>query len=292
MQSNHLFFSNLHYLSNKKKVQAIMNNNVPFPFRFFLITFIWSWLIWTPLILFSLNIIYVPGKLLSALTIPVIMIGVFGPLAGAVNCIRKEKGRGFVKQYLKSFLDFRLGWKAYCIPVLIFGGSTFIAWFTPELFGQERLPMLLPSIWIFIPYLPFIILLGGGQEEFGWRGYALAILENKFGIWLANIILGLIWACWHLPLWFIKGTSQTYMNFGGFILLMIGYSFILSWIRKISGNKQFTGLYVHGLFNAFIPLMPAIIFQADVPQPRFWIWASLTLLIGIIITILRDKKLK
>jgi hypothetical protein len=250
----------------------------------------WSWVIWTPLLLASLNIIPVSEKLLSILTIPVIMIGVYGPLAGALFALHKLNGKGSAKNYLWSFLDFRLGWKAYIFPILIFGGSTFIAWFSPELFGEERLTMLLPSAWTFIPYLLIMILLGGGQEEFGWRGYALPILEGKFGIWIGNMILGIIHAFWHLPLWFITGTSQSYMNFGGFVLLIVGYSFILSWIRKISGNRPFSGLYAHGLANAFIPLIPTLILQKDVSQPRFWIWGILTLVIGILITILRDKR--
>jgi uncharacterized protein len=267
-----------------------MNNNVRFPFRFFLITFIWSWIIWTPLVLGSLKIIPVSDKLLSILTIPVIMLGVFGPLAGALFVLHQEQGKGSSGKYLRSFLDLHLGWKAYIIPIIIFGGSTFIAWFSPELFGEKRLHMLLPSIWIFIPYLLLMIFLGGGQEEFGWRGYALPLLERKFGIWLANIILGTIHAFWHLPLWFITGTSQSYMNFGGFILLIVGYSFILSWILKISGNRPFSGLFAHGLANAFIPLMPTLIMQKNLPQPRFWIWVTLTFFTGIFITILRDKK--
>ena len=267
-----------------------MNNNVRFPFRFFFITFIWSWIIWTPLILASFGIIPVSDKFLSILTIPVIMIGVYGPLAGALYALRKENGRGSAKKYLRSFLDFGLGWKAYVFSLLIFGGSSFIAWFLPELFGEERLPMLLPSLWLFIPYLLIMILLGGGQEEFGWRGYALPILESKYGIWYANMILGIIHAFWHLPLWLITGSSQTYMNFGGFILLIVGYSFILSWIRKISGNRPFSGLYAHGLANALIPLLPTLILQENVSQPRFWIWVSLTFIIGITITLIRDKK--
>ncbi|MEI6089407.1 MAG: type II CAAX endopeptidase family protein [bacterium] len=269
-----------------------MNNNIRFPFRFFLITFIWSWICWTPLVLGSLQIIPLSDKLLSILTVPIISLGIFGPLVGALFALHKEHGKGSSKTYLRSFLDLRIGWKAYIIPIFILGGSTFIAWFLPELFGEKRFLMLLPNLWVFIPYVLIMIFLGGGQEEFGWRGYALPILESKFGIWFANIILGLIWACWHLPLFFITGSSQVYMNFGGFILLTIGYSFIFSWIRQISGNKPFAGLYTHGLANAFIPLMPTLIMQKNIPQPRFWIWVTLTFLIGIIITIVRDTKSK
>jgi len=267
-----------------------MYNNVRSPFRFFLIAFVWSWICWTPLVLGSLKIIPFPDNLLSALTLPIIVIGVFGPLAGALFVLHQEQGKGSSKKFLRSFLDLRLGWKAYIFPIIIFGGSTFIAWFLPELFGEKRLPMILPSLWMFIPYLLLMIFFGGGQEEFGWRGYALPILESKFGIWYANIILGIVHAFWHLPLWFITGSGQTYMNFGGFILLIVGYSFILSWIRKISGNRPFSGLYAHGLANAFIPFIPTLILQKNIPQPRFWIWVTLTFIIGIIITLIRDKK--
>lgn len=267
-----------------------MNESVRFPLRFFLVTFIWSWVLWTPFVLVSFKIISMTDKFLSFLTLPIIIIGAFGPLVGALFILHQDDGgKGSAVKYLQSFFDIHLGWKAYVFPLVILGGSTFIAWFLPELFGEKRQQMLLPSIWVFIPYLLIMIFLGGGQEEFGWRGYALPLLERQFGVWFANIILGIIWAFWHLPLWFITGTSQTYMNFGGFILLTVGYSFIFSWIRKISGNRPFSGLYTHGFANAFIPLMPIIVLQKDVPQQRFWIWVILTFLIGISITIFRKK---
>ena len=266
-----------------------MNENIRFPLRFFLMAFIWSWIFWAPLVLGTFKIISLSDKLLSALTMPIVILGAFGPLVGALLALRHDPGNGVVGRYFRSFFDFRIGWKGYIFPIVILGGSTFTAWFLPELFGEKRLPMLLPSIWVFIPYLLIMIFLGGGQEEFGWRGYALPLLEKQFGIWFANIILGIIWACWHLPLWFITGTSQTYMNFGGFVILSVGYSFIFSWIRKISGNKPFSGLYVHGVANAFIPLMPILIMQNEIPQHRFWIWVFSTFLIGTLITIFRKK---
>jgi len=266
-----------------------MNKNVHFPARFFLVTFIFSWVLWAPLALGSLGIIPFPDKLMSTVRIPVIMLGAFGPLAGALNSIHRENGKGSTRKYLQGFLDLKLGWKAYIFPVIIFGGSTFIAWFLPELCGENRLQMLLPSFWIFIPCLVFMVFVGGGQEELGWRGYALPILEEKFGIWFANIILGVIWAVWHIPTWFITGTTQSHMNFGGFVLLMTGYSFIFSWIRKISGNRPFSGIYAHGLANAIIPLMPTFNMQESMNQPRYWIWVTLTFITGIVITALRKK---
>jgi uncharacterized protein len=69
-----------------------MNNKVRFPCRFFIITFIWSWIVWTPLVLGSLKIIPFSAKLLSFLTLPVIMLGVFGPLAGAIVNINDPFG--------------------------------------------------------------------------------------------------------------------------------------------------------------------------------------------------------
>lgn len=135
-----------------------------------------------------------------------------------------------------------------------------------------------------------MLFVGGGQEEFGWRGYALPVLEKKFGIWHANIILGIIWALWHIPTWLITGTTQSHMNFGGFVLLMTGYSFIFSWIRKISGNRPFSGIYAHGLANAIIPVMPTFNMQDGVTQPRYWIWVTLTLMTGVVITAVRRKE--
>lgn len=258
--------------------------------KFLLITFLWSWLLWIPLIFISYNIITIPEKIFSIIKVPFMMLGAFGPLIGAYGAIIRKNGKNFTKKYFYSFTDLRIGWKAYLFPLFIFVFSTFLAWYLPELFGAIRLSMLLPSIWVYIPCLIFMIFVGGGQEEFGWRGYALPILEMKYGIWYSNILLGCIWTIWHLPLWFITNTSQSFMNFGGAFLLFIGYSFIFSWVRNIAHNKPFAGVYVHGLANSLISIMPTISMNKDESQPRFWIWVILTLIIGIIINFVRKKK--
>ena len=257
--------------------------------RFVITTFMFSWLIWLPAVLVSYGLFSIPEDRIKMITMPLAGIGVFGPMTGALLAIRRELGKGAIKEYLKSFLDFRLGWKVYVLPFLILGLSTFGAWVIPEWFGEERLPMLTPSIWVFPPYLVLMILIGGGQEEIGWRGYAMSRLEDSLGLWLGNLLLGIIWAVWHIPLWFIAGMNQPYMHFGGFLLNTIGYSYIFSWFMALSGGRRFTGLYLHGLANAFIPFMPTIVLAASVAQPRYWIWTSSTLIIGVTMMLIRTK---
>lgn len=46
------------------------------------------------------------------------------------------------------------------------------------------------------------------NEEFGWRGYALDRLLLKFGFIKGSLILGFIWAIWHLPWYFTPGQAQ------------------------------------------------------------------------------------
>ena len=269
-----------------------MRNNIRFLSRYFISTFIFSWLIWSPLVLVSFNIITIPNNLYKILTLPLIGLGAFGPLFGALFSLRKENGWGQSWKYLKTFTNLRIGWKAFILPVLIIGLTNFVAWYFPKLSGHQPLLMMFPSFWWFFPYLVLMILLGGGQEEFGWRGYALPRLEEQFGLWIANTLLGILWAVWHIPLWFIQGSSQSFMNFGSFVLFTIGLSYLLSWFLKLSCNRPFTCMYAHGLGNAFIPLFPTIILQKNTSQPGFWILSSITLLIGVIVMIVRTTKTK
>jgi len=80
-----------------------------FPYRFFVVTFVWSWLVWLPLVLASIGILPIGKDLLSALTVPAIIVAAFGPAAGTFYCLKTLHGKGAIRQYLRGLLDFRLG---------------------------------------------------------------------------------------------------------------------------------------------------------------------------------------
>jgi len=261
-----------------------------FPYRFFVVAFTWSWLIWLPLVLAGAGIIPLGKGLVDALTVPLISLGVFGPAAGAFYCLRTSRGKGAVREYLRGLLDLCFGWWGWLAPPLVLGGTTWLAWVLPELWGEPRLKMLLTSVWVFLPYLLLMVFLGGGQEELGWRGYILDPLEERLGPWLGNLALGVVWAAWHAPLFLIPGTSQRFVPFVGFALVMIGYSYFFAAVRQVAGKRTMAGLVAHGWGNAFVPLFPTIVMAEGAAQQRYWIWAGLTLLAGALAMIVRSRR--
>lgn len=84
-----------------------MKEKGKFPFRFFIVTFLWSWLIWLPLVLAGFKIIPIGQELLTAITIPVSILASFGPAVGAFVSLRTLQGKGSIGTYLKSFFKFK-----------------------------------------------------------------------------------------------------------------------------------------------------------------------------------------
>ncbi|MBN1602003.1 MAG: hypothetical protein JW915_10360 [Chitinispirillaceae bacterium] len=114
--------------------------NEKFPFRFFIITFAWSWVMWLPLVLSGFEIIPIEKDLLTSITIPVSILAAFGPAIGAFVSLRILKGKGAIGSYIKSFFSLKFGLKVWIWIFLALGLSTFVSWVLPELFGESRLP--------------------------------------------------------------------------------------------------------------------------------------------------------
>jgi membrane protease YdiL (CAAX protease family) len=265
-----------------------MENKIPI--RFFVITFLWSWLCFGVIIVCcKLGIISGQNSIIGFL---MTVIGAFGPAVGAFISLYTIEGKGSIKKYLKSFLSLNFGLKTWLAIFLILGIASFISWIVPEFFGEERLHPFSTNLLLFFPALLFMTFFGGGQEELGWRGYIMPYLEKRFGLLAGSIILGIVWAVWHIPMWFVPESGQINVPFLGFLIMTIGYSFIYSWIIEASGKRLLSGLIVHGTGNVFSSVFPNIIPGNGWLQPRHWIYCSLVLIIGIIIVVIRTNKLR
>jgi membrane protease YdiL (CAAX protease family) len=67
-------------------------------------------------------------------------------------------------------------------------------------------------------------------EEIGWRGYALPRLAARVGFARASLVLGVFWACWHLPLFFVPALNQYGQSFPLFMLGNIALSVAMTWL--------------------------------------------------------------
>lgn len=103
-------------------------------------------------------------------------------------------------------------------------------------------------LYMLLVLLPLMVV-GGGHEEAGWRYILQPALENRMGYAVSSLVVGAIWGLWHLPLFFIPGVGQYGQNFLLFAVYVIGLSFALGAIRKITGGVFLCVLF-HCLFNA------------------------------------------
>lgn len=77
--------------------------------------------------------------------------------------------------------------------------------------------------------LAILILEGPLGEELGWRGFVLPTLQKKYTPLLSGIIVGVIWTCWHIPMFLLH--IEGYDNFTIYLLQTIFLSIIIyTWI--------------------------------------------------------------
>ena len=123
---------------------------------------------------------------------------------------------------------------------------------------------------LYVALLSFpIMIVGGGLEEIGWRGFLQPALQKRFSELLSTIIVSFIWAIWHWPLWFIPGTNQTQRDFIAFNITTIAISFLLTTIFNAT-KSIFMCLIFHALLNSFwsvyvpndkvLPAFPTFVF--------------------------------
>ncbi|MGA9118021.1 MAG: type II CAAX endopeptidase family protein [Bacteroidota bacterium] len=253
-----------------------------FPWDFFALTFGFSWLVWLPAILGNLGII---SLRVDAVAGPISILGLFGPMFGACVLIYRDQGWAGVKRHLGRLLNVRIraGW--WAVILLLPLGIQAAAHFFP-LVTHEQVPApLISSLWAFLFTLVMVTLVGGGQEELGWRGYALDRIQTRFTALNSSVILGTFWACWHIPLWFMPGTSLGSTPFGAFVVACAALSVILTWIYNNTGKNMVAAILTHGMVNAVNPLFPVIMARGT-DQHVYVYWAITYAVAAILITLI------
>ena len=257
-----------------------MDNNksvTQYPLNFFLLVFSFSIPFWI------LGFIGPDTTKILPINLPISALMAFCPLlVAAILVYKKQKVRG-IKQLLKQSFDFKkINNKKWYIPIVFLLPviallSYWYVKFTGALLPLPALSLL--SICIF--FIAYFI--GAIGEEIGWSGYIINPMQNKYGALKASIIVGIIWAVWHIIPYY-----QAHQTTGWIVWQCIGTVFlriIMVWIF----NNACKSIFAMVLFHTMINISPWLIPNYGAHYNPF-IFCMLLMIVVIIIIFCWDAK--
>lgn len=239
---------------------------------FFLLAFAFSWTTW-----------WAGSQLLAgADPLLAVVVGSFGPMVAAIVVTAATQGRQGVGALFRRHSLRRRGgilpYTAAALILLAIAGSAAL----PVYLGQASLDeVALRQALMAVPVQFLLIaLVGGGNEELGWRGFALPRLQGAHSPLAANVMLGIIWAVWHAPLFFMEGTSQTNIHFPSYVLLCLGITVVLGYVFNSARGGVIAAVITHAAINVVSGLK-----GAAVGLPASPIEVGLVLLVALLLLV-------
>ena len=188
-------------------------------------------------------------------------VGGFGPSIAAMAVVALGGGRAGLNRWLQQCLQWRKGWRwmllAFLFPAAIMGLAATLhvalGGALPPSPAAGHVPMVVMNF--------FLVFLVGGPlgEEFGWRGHALPVLQVRWGWRVASLILGCVWALWHLPLFYLAGTAQSHLPMAFFLLMTIASSVVFAWLFNRMTGSVLPVLILHTAVNAWPSVIPVMV---------------------------------
>ncbi len=223
----------------------------PWAVAFFVLTYLFTALLWWP-ILRSGQSLSGQGGLAGRLALLLLLATVAPSLVGIVMAAIEGGGRG-LRELLGQVLRWRFGLGWYALALLLMPLVWLVALFVGRLFGGPT-----PVV-----RLDFLIPVAAIGEEFGWRGYALPRLQGRLGALGAALVIGPIWAVWHLPYYAYPASHPLPLgiDFTLFALSLISESVLATWVYNSTGGSVLaTILYHHSIHLAsLVPVVPGVV---------------------------------
>jgi membrane protease YdiL (CAAX protease family) len=217
---------------------------------YFTLAYALSWCVFVPLALSAQGLIPpLPGW--------IHFLGAFGPLLAAFIVSAASSGLGGLRDLLGRMLRWRVGWLwwpvALLSPGLLFLVSALIlrlvtgAWPEFRSFGHIA---EFPALPWWAGWIVWTLTFGLGEET-GWRGFALPRLQNGRSARNATLILGLLWAGWHIPTFFYN-YELSIISVVAFLVSILSGAVVFTWLYNSSGGSLLMVILWHGAFNTAV----------------------------------------
>ena len=207
-------------------------------------------------------------------------LGIFAPALVALALTSRAAGNPGVRELLAGITRFEAGGRWYIfalayMPAIKLATAVVhrIVLGTWPRFGTETWSLMLAAI-------PISTLVQAG-EEIGWRGYALPRLADRLGLGLSSIVLGVIWAVWHLPLFYLTGADTLGQSFPVYLLQVTAISVAMAWLYWRTGMSLILVMLMHAAINNTKDIVPSVSRVAQnplVPTASSISWIGMVLL--------------
>ncbi|WP_336037250.1 CPBP family intramembrane glutamic endopeptidase [Halobacterium yunchengense] len=206
--------------------------------------------------------------------------GGFGPPVGAAVVLWASGGD--LRKWVGQFFRWRVGgrwWAAALglpLVVLAVGVALFVALGGPV--DWSGLPS--PAIYLFV--LAWGTLWGGGQEDLGWRGFMLPVLQERYSALASSAIVGVAWAGWHLPLFVNPATTHGAWPLSQQLLWVVSIlagSVLWTWMYNSTGGSVLAVAVFHAGINGmgvFHPVDTEALAPDGVPTPTLRLLSEVT----------------
>jgi membrane protease YdiL (CAAX protease family) len=175
---------------------------------FFILTYVLSWTAWSPLVVRDWWAMWIPVITADDLqTLLLIVVGGFGPLVAAATVTWIAGGR--IRKWAGQVLQWRVPIQ-YWLFALLFPAVAIVTASAIHIvaFDGQFEPESTTRVALYPVLFLQVFLVGGGNEELGWRGFALPRLQARYSALTASLIIDIAWFAWHLPLFVVAGSSQ------------------------------------------------------------------------------------
>ncbi len=232
---------------------------------FFIIAYAGSWLLFMPLALSENGVGLLPFS--HPLLPYVIPVGIFlGPFLSGFVMTGVTEGREGIRHLLRRIVLWRVGLRWYLFALIVLPAVFVLsASVLPGALAsfQGLAPTIVTSLLVLFVYVFFI---GGGlNEEVGWRGFALPRLQRLHGPLVGSLILGPLWALWHVPIFWWPGwnTPPTILNIVLYVISVSAFTIVMTWFFNNTKGSVFMAILIHTSHNVFYGIVPAI-FSASI----------------------------
>lgn len=156
---------------------------------------------------------------------PLFILGTWAPALAALAVVTQASGTAGLRRFLRRLLLWRApaAWWAFLLlgmPAVFYGGALLAGADTAQL-----LPTAGPRE---ILMLAIFMLVLGPVEEIGWRGLALPLLQRRMTPLGAGLVVGALWAIWHVPAFLLAGTLQSGWSFTPFLVGTVAASIVMT----------------------------------------------------------------